>query len=95
MEQTHYHWVPSIATSGMASYSANKFSNWKGSLFVGSLEFQLLTRLALVGDQAVREERLLKGKLGRIRDVRISPYGYLYLLTDTANRKKVRLEPAP
>ncbi len=95
MEQPHYYWVPSIAPSGMAFYSADKFTNWKGNLFIGSLKFQLLTRLELVGDQVVREERLLKGKLGRIRDVRVGPDGYLYLLTDAANGKMVRLEPAP
>jgi glucose/arabinose dehydrogenase len=95
MEQPNYYWVPSIAPSGMAFYNADKFPNWKGSLFVGSLKFRLLARLELDGEAVVREERLLEGKLGRIRDVRTGPDGYLYLLTDEANGKLVRLEPAP
>lgn len=95
MEQPNYYWVPSIAPSGMAFYTADKFPNWKGSLFVGSLKFRLLARLELDGEAVVREERLLEGKLGRIRDIRTGPDGYLYLLTDEANGKLVRLEPAP
>jgi glucose/arabinose dehydrogenase len=94
MEQPNYYWTPSIAPSGMTFYSANKFPNWKGDLFVGSLKFQLLTRLELDGNKVVREERLLKGKLGRIRDVRTGPDGFIYLLTDEPNGKLVRLEPA-
>lgn len=95
MQQPDYYWVPSIAPSGMAFYNGDKFSNWKGSLFIGSLKFQLLVRLELDGAIVVREERLLKGELGRIRDVRTGPDGYLYLLTDEANGKLIRLEPAP
>jgi glucose/arabinose dehydrogenase len=94
MQQPNYYWVPSIAPSGMAFYSADKFPNWKGSLFVGSLKFQLLVRLILDGDKVVGEERLLKGELGRIRDVRTGPDGFLYLLTDEPNGKLIRLEPA-
>jgi len=95
MEQPDYYWVPSIAPSGMTFYTADKFPNWKGNMFVGSLKFQLLVRLELKGDQIIREERLLTGKLGRIRDVRTGPDGYIYLLTDAANGKIIRLEPAP
>ena len=95
MEQPIYYWVPSIAPSGMAFYTANKFPEWKGSLFIGSLKFQLLARLELDGNQVIGEERLLTRRLGRIRDVRVGPDGYLYLLTDAPNGKLVRLEPKP
>ena len=94
MEQPIYYWVPSIAPSGMTFYNAEKFPQWQGSLFVGSLKFRLLVRLELEGDQVVREERLLENELGRIRDVRTGPDGYLYLLTDASNGQLVRLEPA-
>ncbi len=95
MEQPNYYWVPSIAPSGMSFYNADKFPEWKGDLFVGSLKFQLLVRLELDGNKVIREERLLKEKLGRIRDVRTGPDGYIYLLTDESDGKLVRLEPAP
>jgi glucose/arabinose dehydrogenase len=82
MEQPAWKWVPSIAPSGMAFYTGDKFPKWRGSLFVGALKAQLLVRLELDGEKVVREERLLQGALGRIRDVRAGPDGYLYLLTD-------------
>ena len=94
MEQPIRFWDPSIAPSGMAFYTGNKFPHWQGNLFIGALKFQLLVRLELEGNEIVNEERLLTGKLGRIRDVRMSPDGYIYLLTDASNGKLVRLEPA-
>jgi len=51
-------------------------------------------RLRLDGDKVVKEERMLQGAVGRIRDVRQGPDGYLYLLTDSPNGALIRLEPA-
>lgn len=93
MEQPLYYWVPSIAPSGMAFYTGDRFPDWRGNLFIGSLKFKLLVRLTLDGPRVIDEQRLLQGKLGRIRDVRSGPDGYLYLLTDADNGKLVRLEP--
>jgi glucose/arabinose dehydrogenase len=93
MAQPIHYWVPSIAPSGMAFYTGAKFPRWKGDLFVGALKDQMLVRLKLDGEKVVREERLLKGVLGRIRDVRSGPDGALYLLTDYSNGELVRLEP--
>ena len=94
MAQPLYYWVPSIAPSGMAFYTGGRFPRWKGNLFVGALRDQMLVRLVLKGEKVVTEERLLKGALGRIRDVRAGPDGFLYLLTDERNGMLVRLEPA-
>jgi aldose sugar dehydrogenase len=93
MEQPIHYWVPSIAPSGMAFYTGERFARWKGSLFVGALRDQMLVRLQLDGAKVVKEERLLKGVLGRIRDVRTGPDGFIYLLTDEANGVLARLEP--
>ncbi len=95
MEQPLHNWVPSIAPSGMAFYTGDRFPRWKGDLFVGALRDEMLVRLRLDGEKVVREERLLKGELGRIRDVRAAPDGYLYLLTDESDGVLARLEPAP
>ena len=93
MEQPLHYWVPSIAPSGMTFYTGDRFPQWRGNLFVGSLKFRLLVRLELDGEKVVREERLLQDVLGRIRDVRTGPDGYLYLLTDASDGRLVRLEP--
>lgn len=92
MEQPLYYWDPSIAPSGMSFYFGNRYPEWQGSLFVGSLKFRLLVRLELDGENVVKEERLLEDAIGRIRDVRQGPDGYLYLLSDENDAGLFRLE---
>jgi len=92
VQPLHY-WVPSIAPSGMAFYSGERFPKWRGDLFVGALKDEMLVRLRLAGEKVVKEERLLKGTLGRIRDVRQGPDGFIYVLTDEANGVLARIEP--
>lgn len=92
MEQPLHKWVPSIAPSGMAIYTGERFPKWQGDIFVGALRAQMLVRLRFDGERFVSEERLLKG-IGRIRDVRAGPDGYLYLL-DESKGALLRLEPA-
>jgi len=93
MEQPLYKWVPSIAPSGMAFYEGDKFPNWRGNLLIGALRDQMLVRLELDGEKVLKEERLIRNTIGRIRDVRVGPDGYIYLLTDEANGVLARLEP--
>lgn len=94
MEDPILHWTPSIAPSGMAFYTGDRFPNWKGDLFVGALAGQHLRRLELDGQSVTEEEKLLEGRGSRIRDVRNGPDGYLYLLTDEPDGKILRLTPA-
>jgi glucose/arabinose dehydrogenase len=94
MAQPVLRWVPSIAPSGMAFYEGDRFPRWKGDLFVGALRDRMLVRLRLDGDKVVKEERMLQGALGRIRDVRAGPDGLIYLLTDESGGRLLRLEPA-
>ncbi len=93
MAQPLYYWVPSIAPSGMTFYTGDKFPRWSGNLMVGALKDQMLVRLSLNGEKVVSEERLLKNRLGRIRDVSQGPDGYLYLITDEKDGMLVRIEP--
>ena len=93
MAQPLYYWVPSIAPSGMAFYTGDRFPRWRGNLFVGALRDEMLVRLVLDGEKVVKEERLLKGVLGRIRDVRNGPDGFIYLLTDEDPGVLARLAP--
>jgi aldose sugar dehydrogenase len=94
MAQPLHYWVPSIAPSGMAFYTGDRFPGWRGNLFVGALRDQMLVRLTLDGEKVVSEERMLKNVLGRIRDIRNGPDGFLYLLTDESNGVLARIEPA-
>ena len=94
MVQPVHVWVPSIAPSGMAFVSGTQFPQWQGNLLVGALRGQMLVRLSLDGEKVLGEERLLQGRGGRIRDVRMGPDGLVYLLTDEAQGSLLRLEPA-
>ncbi|HKS87481.1 MAG TPA: PQQ-dependent sugar dehydrogenase [Pseudolabrys sp.] len=89
-----WHWTPSIAPSGMAFYTGDLFPDWKGSLLNGALKFELLSRLELSGDKALKEEQLLHGLHERIRDVRQGPDGAIYLLTDNSSGRILRVAPA-
>lgn len=94
MDDSVWHWTPSIAPSGMTFYTGALFKGWAGSLFNGALKFQLLSRLEIQGNKVVKEERLLQGLDERIRDVRQGPDGALYLLTDNSAGRILRLAPA-
>jgi glucose/arabinose dehydrogenase len=95
LEQPLIYWTPSIAPSGLAIYRGDKFPEWNGDLFVGALAFKHLRRVHLDTDgNVVSQEQLLNDKQWRIRDVRVSPDGYLYVSTDENDGRVLRLEPA-
>lgn len=86
-------WLPtSIAPSGMAFLTSDRYPGWQGNLFIGALRAEALLRLTLDGRTVVGEQRLLTQLTARIRDVRQGPDGWLYLLTDSADGRLVRVE---
>ena len=97
MESPVHFWVPSIATSGLLFYTGDRFPGWKGNLLVGGLTGEQIARLTMSpdGKQVLREETILQG-MGRVRDVRQGPDGYVYVAIDDrggAPTSVVRLEP--
>ncbi|HXG87031.1 MAG TPA: PQQ-dependent sugar dehydrogenase [Vicinamibacterales bacterium] len=96
MEQPLYYWDPVIGPSGMVFYTGSLFPAWKGNLFVGGHATTDLVRLVVDGEKIVGEERLLKDlqpKPERIRDVRQGPDGALYVLTDSATARLLKIVP--
>ncbi len=81
MEQPIHYWTPSIAPSGMDFVTTDNYGDWKGSLLVGSLAFQYLERLVLDGNKVVKREKLMDG-LGRVRDVKEGPDGFIYVAVE-------------
>ncbi len=81
MEQPIYYWVPSIGPSGMAFVTSDLYPDWKGNLLVGSLAFQYLERLELDGNTVTYREKLLEN-IGRVRNVRQAPDGYIYVAVE-------------
>ena len=91
-------WVPSIAASGLMIYSGDRFPGWRGSIFAGGLMGEQLARLHMSDDyREVIVEETLAYDMGRIRDVRQGPDGYIYLaISDRSGDEEtpiVRLEP--
>ena len=96
MEQPLYYWDPVIAPSGMVFYTGKLFPAWQNSLFIGGMGSTNLVRLTLKGERVIGEERLLQDlqpQRERIRDVRQGPDGAIYLLTDNAKGRILKLVP--
>jgi len=79
MEQPLHYWVPSIAPSGMAFVTSDKYPNWKGNLMVGSLKFKYLNRCVIEDNIVIKEEKIMEGMVGKVRNVRQAPDGYIYV----------------
>jgi glucose/arabinose dehydrogenase len=97
MESPVHFWVPSIAASGLLFYTGDRFPDWKGNLLAGGLAGEQIARLTMSpdGKQILREETILEG-MGRVRDIRQGPNGYVYVAIDDrdgAPTSVVRLEP--
>jgi len=93
IEEPLLHWTPSIAPSGMDFYQGDIFPNWNGDLLVGSLKFRMLVRVDLEGSLVQGQEVVFQDRIGRIRDVRVSPEGKVYLLNDEYRGGIFRLDP--
>ena len=91
MEQPLYYWVPSIAPSGMAFSTSGVYKDWKGDLFVGSLKFKYLERLVIKNKKVIKREKILD-EIGRVRNVKEGPDGFLYLGVDGKGILKVILK---
>ncbi|MFT4934519.1 MAG: glucose/arabinose dehydrogenase [Pseudoalteromonas distincta] len=93
LEQPVYYWDPVIGPSGMIFYQGDLFPAWKDSLFVGALRDKQLVRLTLDGDRVTGEDRLLTDLNARIREVEQGPDGAIYVATDSAEGKILKLVP--
>jgi aldose sugar dehydrogenase len=88
------HWTPALAPSGLALVRGGRFPAWEGNLLAGGLRPEQIRRLVLEDGEVVHQEELLRGRIGRIRDVRVGPDGLIYVLTDQADGALYRIEPA-
>ncbi len=82
----------SIAPSGLAFYTGDKFPEFRRNLFSGALAGTALWRIVLGGPQGKNEvfrERLLANLGERMRDVRQGSDGWIYLLTDSGKLLRV------
>jgi glucose/arabinose dehydrogenase len=80
MEQPEHYWDPSIAPSGMAFHTGREIPSWRGDAFVGSLKFDLISRLT--GTPLREVERLKSPETQRVRDVVQGPDGAIWFLSE-------------
>ena len=77
------YWVPSIAVSAVIIYKGEAFNKWNGDALITSLKDQSLRRIKFKDNEFISEETIFKGKIGRIRDIKIhKETGELYMLSD-------------
>ncbi|MGE3508681.1 MAG: PQQ-dependent sugar dehydrogenase [Vicinamibacterales bacterium] len=96
MEDPFMFWVPSIAISGMAFYTAEAFPSWKGNILVGARRGTQLQRIVLnAKGLPILREPLLPDLKQRIADVKLGPDGGVYLITDEAAGALLKIEPLP
>src|SRR5690606_23813494 len=89
LTQPIYSWKVSPAISGMAFYDSDRFAPWKHTVFIGALSQQRLLNLKVDGNTLKDEQVIFTGE--RVRDVKVGPDGYVYILTDAGNGKLIRL----
>ena len=96
MAQPAQVWVPSIGISGLMIYTGDKFPGWKGSFFAGGMAGQQVVRLTHDAKRGFTGRELLATDMGRIRDIKQGPDGFIYLVTDDRDGKPtpvLRIEP--
>lgn len=81
MEQPVTYWVPSIAPCGMTFVTGDRYPDWEGNILIGSLRFRNLVRVELKNDKVTHQEELVNN-VGRVRNVEMSPDGYVYIAVE-------------
>lgn len=87
-------WTPNLAASGLAVVTGDHFPAWNGNLLAGGLRAEQIRRVVFRDGEPVHEEELLRGRIGRIRDIRVGPDGNLYVATDSSDGAIYRISPA-
>jgi glucose/arabinose dehydrogenase len=101
MESPRFFWVPSIGISEILFYTGDRFSMWKGNLFVTGMSGRMIQRVRIGGRGQNERELMLNAMRQEFRDIRQGPDGLIYLVTrqDADDRTSktgmvLRLEPA-
>ncbi|HEM6627679.1 TPA: PQQ-dependent sugar dehydrogenase [Citrobacter farmeri] len=92
-EQPIFYWQKSPAVSGMAFYNNGTFPQWQKKLFIGALKDQSVIVMSVDGNKVTEDGRILAERKQRIRDVRVGPDGYLYVLTDESDGELLKVSP--
>lgn len=87
-------WTPALGASGLAILVDDHFAAWQGNFLAGGLRSEEIRRVVFEDGIPVHQEELLRGQLGRIRDVRVGPDGNIFVVTDHSDGALYRISPA-
>ena len=86
--------LPVIAPGALAYYNGDLFPKWKGSVFATGLNSNYVARLTMDGDKVKGEERMtFSDNRERYRDITVGPDGAIYVLTDGAQARLLKIVP--
>lgn len=88
-----YELLPTHAPSGLALVTSDQFPSWQGNLLAGGLRSERIRRLVIDDYEVIHEEEIIHSEIGRIRDVREGPDGFIYVLNDDPEAGLFRIEP--
>ena len=94
MVDPYIDWTPGIAPSGLVQLADDHFPPWEGNLLAGGLRTEQLRRIVFENGVVVHQEEILRGRMGRVRDVRVGPDSNIYVITDSPNGALFRISPA-
>ncbi|MEE4639312.1 MAG: PQQ-dependent sugar dehydrogenase [Wenzhouxiangella sp.] len=87
-------WTPGLAASGLAVLVGDHFPAWQGNVLAGGLRTEQIRRIVFENGEPVHQEELLRGEMGRVRDLRVGPDGNIYVAIDAPNGAVYRISPA-
>ena len=93
MEPPIREFLPTLAPSGFAVVTGDRYPRWKGDFLIGGLRSEQVRRVVVEDKVVVHEEELVRDLIGRVRDVRMGPDDYIYVVTDESDGGVYRLEP--
>lgn len=69
------------APSDIEFLYSSRYPAWNGNIFTGALAAKMLQRSVVNNNAVIHDERLLEN-LGRVRDVKVAPDKFLYVMTE-------------
>ena len=94
MDQPVFYWnEETIAPSGAAFVTGDRFPAWRGNMLVGGLRSRVVMRIEFREGRVVHTEPMLNGLNERIRDVRQAADGSIWLVTDAQDGRVLRVTP--
>lgn len=86
------YYTPTLAPSGIAFYTGDRYPRWKNNLFIAGLAGQL--RRAEVNGRSITSQEVVFERLGRVRSVYTGPDGLLYVLVHRFGRPGAATPPS-